>query len=196
MTARPRLLAIQSPADSADLTAVGAFAASLGRVSWFTGVGQELTHGEAQEARDYLAALGLPLARLECVTGWRAAEAVVRDPRWNPAWWNTEERLRTRLLDTARRRWGEHPLMSTLTRVTDEATRVTFGAATVSAARDGVADPALARVAAGAATQAAYQAALARAAGEGDDHAFATKFRLFAAGRWLLGLVGETFYLF
>jgi hypothetical protein len=71
-----------------------------------------------------------------------------------------------------------------------------LGAASIAAARDGVADPALSRVAAGAATQAAYQAALARAAGSPDSHPFAIKFRLFAAGRWPLGLVSDTFHLF
>jgi hypothetical protein len=30
----------------------------------------------------------------------------------------------------------------------------------------------------------------------GDMHRFAIKFRLFAAGRWPLGMVGDTFRLF
>ncbi len=111
-------------------------------------------------------------------------------------WWNAEEKERLSLIERAAAQWGERSLMAALTRVTDEATRLTLGAASVAAARDGIADPALSRVAAGAATQAAYQAALARAAGAADSHPFAIKFRLFAAGRWPLGLVGDTFHLF
>jgi hypothetical protein len=43
---------------------------------------------------------------------------------------------------------------------------------------------------------ACHQAGLVRVAGAGDDHAFQVKFRLFAGGRWPLGLVGGRFYLF
>jgi hypothetical protein len=184
-----------------DLAAISRFAAALASASWFAAVGQELTEGEEREARDYLAALGLDQARLAMAPDWRAAEAATRSPAWNPAWWNAEEKERLVLLKRAATRWGEHGLMAALTRVTDEATRLTLGAAAVAATRDGVADAALTRVAAGAATQAAYQAALALAAGAlatgtGSDHAFSIKYRLFAGGRWPLGLVGDTFHLF
>jgi len=171
------------------------FADSLARVPWFAGVGEALTAGERQEVRDYLAALGIE-AEIAEARDWRAAEAVTRDPRWEPQWWDAEEQLRLALVDRAQEQWGEHGLMTALTRVTDAATRVTLGAASSAAARQGVADPALARVAAGAAAQAAYQAALARAASADESHPFAIKFRLFAAGRWLLGLVGASFHVF
>ena len=163
---------------------------------WFAACGEDLTAGERQEVRDYLAALGLASAEIATARDWRAAEAVTRDPGWGTQWWDAEERVRLALLDHAQRRWGEYVLMTALTRVTDAATRVTLGAASSAAARQGVADPALARVAAGAASQAAYQAALARAALADESHPFAIKFRLFAAGRWLLGLVGGVFHVF
>jgi hypothetical protein len=59
----------------------------------------------------------------------------------------------------------------------------------------GIADPMLTRVASGAAAQACHQAALAIAAAAGPDHLFAMKFRLFAAGRWPLGIVGDRFFV-
>ena len=86
--------------------------------------------------------------------------------------------------------------MAALTRVTEAASAVVMGAASVAAARSGVADAALARVAAGAATEAAYHAGLARIAGAGANHPFAIKFRLFAAGRWPLGIAGGILHLF
>jgi hypothetical protein len=179
-----------------DLTAASRFATSLARQSWFAAVGQELTDGEKRDARDYLAALSLAHCELHFIADWRRAEAVTRDPNWSTAWWDAEEKQRLALLETVFHQWGEHPTLAALTRVTDAATRVTLGAASVAAARDGIADPALTRVAAGAASQAAYQAALAQVAGAGEAHPFAAKFRLFAAGRWPLGLIGDCFYLF
>lgn len=183
------------PALAADLAGLGRFAAALGSASWFAALGQELTEGEQREGEDYLKALGLT-ATLATVSDWRAAEHVTRDPAWSAAWWDAEEATRHNLFSQARETWGEHGLLNALTRVTDEATRLTLGAASIAAARDGIADPALTRVAAGAATQAAYQAALALAAEAGPAHPFAIKFRLFSAGRWPLGLVGATFHLF
>jgi hypothetical protein len=38
--------------------------------------------------------------------------------------------------------------------------------------------------------------ALVTAAGASDDHAFAAKFRLFAGGRWPLGVVGGRLFVF
>ncbi len=185
-----------SAAAVADIVGLSRFATSLGGASWFAAVGQDLTEAERREGLDYLAALGLTRETLVPVAGWRDAERVTRDPGWNVSWWNAEEAERRILFERGREAWGEHGLLAALTRVTDEATRLTLGAASIAAARDGVADPALSRVAAGAATQAAYHAALAQAAQAGPAHAFTIKFRLFAAGRWPLGLVGDTFHLF
>jgi hypothetical protein len=188
----PHLRAV--PADA--LQPVAAFAESLRHVSWFAATGQDLTDGERHEAADYLRAIGFPDAAIDPVSDWRAAEAATRDAQWSRAWWDAEERCRAELLARAGETHGAHPLMTALSQVTLEASDVVLGAASIAAARCAIADPALARVAAGAATQAAYQAGLALAAGAGDLHPFAIKFRLFAAGRWPLGLVGRTFRLF
>lgn len=69
------------------------------------------------------------------------------------------------------------------------------GKAGIAAARMGGAAEASNHVAAGAAAQAAYQLALARLA-EDAASPFESKFRLFAAGRWSLGVVGSTLILF
>ena len=159
-------------------------------------VGQALSADERREARDYLAAIGFAEVSVEPVADWRNAEAATRDGQWSRAWWDAEERERARLLEAAGKRHGQHALLTALSRVTLDASDVVLGAASIATSRSGVADPALARVAAGAAAQAAYQAALALAADAGDAHPFAIKFRLFAAGRWPLGIVGTTFHVF
>ena len=69
-------------------------------------------------------------------------------------------------------------------------------AAVDALARAGIADAMLARVAAGAASQACHHNALAQEAGRGADHAFARKYRLYRGGRWLLGVVGECCFVF
>jgi hypothetical protein len=181
---------------SETLAVVARFAESLRHVSWFAVVGQDLSDEERREARDYLTTIGFPRAQVAPVADWRAAEAATRDAQWSRAWWEAEEAERARLLQAAGKTHGQHALLTALSRVTLDASDVVLGAASIAASRSGLADPALARVAAGAATQAAYQAALALAANAGDTHPFAIKFRLFAAGRWPLGVVGQTFPVF
>ena len=166
------------------------------RLGWFGALGRPLTLAERMDAEAYVAALGFPDVAVAPVADWEEAESCVRNPGWNTDWWEAEEQLRAALLADALARAEEHDLMRALTMVTAAASDTVHGAAEAAAERDGVGDPALIRCAAGAATQAAYQAALVLAAGADDDHAFAAKFRLFAAGRWPLCIVGQTFSLF
>jgi hypothetical protein len=63
-------------------------------------------------------------------------------------------------------------------------------------ARSGCADAALIRAAAGAASHAAYQARLARAAGAPPGHPFLRKYALYCGGRWPLGVYEGQFAIF
>ena len=185
-----------SAAASSGVFALGRFADGLGSASWFAACGEPLTDAERDEAAGWMAELGIRIAGVELVTSWEEAGRLAKSPDWSRAWWDAEERERKRLYGAAAEAAGEPALLAALTRVTDAATRLLHGAASVGASRAGVADPALTRVAAGAASQACYQAALALAAGAGDAHPFAAKHRLFLAGRWALGVVGERCFVF
>ncbi len=179
-----------------DLAAGARLAQTLRHASWFAALGEPLTTAERAEAEAYLAALGVAGRSIAAVADWRAAERIARDPDWDVGWWEAEETLRQTLWRRLSRDANEHDLLAALSQVTDAASGVVLGQAAIAAARSGIADPALIRVAAGAATQAAYQAALAEIARAGSAHAFAVKYRLYAAGRWPLGVVGGAFYLF
>jgi hypothetical protein len=176
--------------------ALGQFAEAIGSASWFAACGETLTAAEQEEAAGWMAALGIKIADIALVASWGEAGRLAKSPDWSRAWWGAEEEERKRLYAAAAEAAGEAALLAALTRVTDAATRFLHGAASVAASRAGVADPALTRVAAGAASQACYQAALALAAGAGDAHPFAVKHRLFLAGRWPLGVVGERCFVF
>lgn len=167
---------------------------------WFAALGEPLAAGEAQDAAACLAGLGFsgtpPGTPVAPVGGWAEAERLARGPDWDRSWWAAEDRERARLLAEAGAGIGETELYDALTEVMETALDVTHGRAAVAAARSGIADPALIRVAAGAAAQACDQAAAALAAGAGPEHAFAAKYRLFAAGRWPLGVIGGRYRVF
>jgi hypothetical protein len=183
-------------AASSGVFALGRFAETIGSASWFAACGEPLTGAEHEEAAGWMAELGVEVADIERVASWEEAAGLAKSPDWSRLWWDAEEGERKRLYRAAAEAAGEAALLAALTRVTDVATRLLHGAASVAASRAGVADPALTRVAAGAASQACYQAALALAAGAGDAHPFAAKHRLFLAGRWPLGVVGERCFVF
>jgi hypothetical protein len=187
---------LSAASDTAPLAEVARFTARLRQRSWFAAVGQPANDAEAATARDYLAGLGLADLSIEWVAGWRAAERVTKAPDAADAWWQAEEDARQALLAQVRRTIADADYLAAMNRVVLEATEIVMGPAAVAASRDGIADQALTRVAAGAAAQACHQAALALAAGASDDHPFALKFRLYAGGRWPLGAVGAKFFLF
>jgi len=184
-----------APAAARALAGIDIFAARIAGESWFSGTGLPPTEAEAADARAYLAAGSGRDAALVWVGSWAEAERTTRAPE-GLAWWDAEDAVRAGLLEALGAFAGTPGYLAAMNRVMTTATDTVLGAAAVAAAREGVADQALIRVAAGAATQACYQAALAGAAGGGGDHPFAAKYRLFAGGRWPLGVVGGAFYLF
>jgi hypothetical protein len=166
----------------------------IARGAWFAACGEPLTEDERGDAAAYRAALGFT-QEIATVADWPTAAAVTQRADWSQEWWKAESAAEARLKAAAANEFGEDRLLAALTHIT-EAAAALAGAAAQSMARSGIADPALMRVAAGSAAQACHQAALARAVDAGSAHPFAIKYRLFAAGRWPLGIIGTQFFLF
>jgi len=175
---------------------IEAFQRSLGRYPWFAAAGAPLAPGEYLDVHTYLASLDLDRAPVAAVGRWADAKRLAHAPEWDRRWWDREEMRRQDAIAAAEARCGHGLLMTQLSGVTLTAADVVHDAAARAAQRAGCADRGLVRAAAGAAVQACYLAALAMAAGAGEDHAFAAKLRLFSAGRWPLGLLGGRFLLF
>jgi len=178
------------------LRAVARLARLVGGLTWFSAVGRPLTPGELRIAEDYVAGIGFAEARIAGVETWLSAIEAAQAPDFEDDWWQAEEQMRRALLDEALLVNDEHDLEVALQHVATRAGEVAHERAMKAAARHGVSDPALLEVAAGAASTAAYQAALVLAADADAEHPFALKFKLFEMGRLPLGLVGGSFNLF
>jgi hypothetical protein len=163
--------------------------------AWFAALGEPLTDGDRADGDAYAKALGLGSLRLVQAHDWPEAERVLKAPDWSPDWWDREEALRQRLLAEAEARHPERELWTVLTELTTEAGEIVHGKAATAASRMGGAAKASIHVAAGAAAQATYQSALARLVAD-TASPFESKFRLFAAGHWSLGVVGSTLVVF
>ena len=114
---------------------------------------------------------------------------------FSPQWWDSEERHRQELTDKAAAALGKEMLHTRLTRISRNASDLLQGTASVALSRSGIADAGLAKSAAGAASIAVHQAALALAANCSGEHPFAAKFRLYQAGHWPLGLYDGDYYI-
>lgn len=190
---------VVDPDDYPGLSAVNRFAHMVESIPWFSRLGEEFEEDELDWAQAYLEAMGFPGAAIVAVLDWEEAEATAGNTDWNTAWWEAEEQLRMALITEACARAPEEDVMAALTHVTSQASETIFAAAEMAASLAGIDDEELIRAAAGAATQATYQAALvlaAEAAEDEDDHPFALKYRLYEAGRWPLSLIGGSFNLF
>ena len=157
--------------------------------SWFAALGEPLTDGDRADAKIYAGT-----DDVELVTSWPDAERFLKSPA-TLDWWEREETLRKELLARAEARHPERAFWTALTELTTEAGDLVHGKAATAAARMTGAAPASIHVAAGAASQAVYQLGVARMAGE-TASLFESKFRLFAAGRWPLGVAGSRLVLF
>jgi hypothetical protein len=157
--------------------------------SWFAALGEPLTDGDREEAKIYAGT-----DNVELVTSWPDAERFLKSPA-TLDWWEGEEILRKELLACAETQHPERAFWTSLTELTTEAGDLVHGKAATAAARMTGAAPGSIHVAAGAASQAVYQLAVARMAGE-TASLFESKFRLFAAGRWPLGVAGSRLVLF
>jgi hypothetical protein len=162
---------------------------------WFAVLGKPLTTGERGDAWAYAAALDLGVLTIDQAHDWSETERLLKQPDGSTAWWDREETRRKVLLARAEAQYPERALWSVLTELTSEAGDLVHGKAAAAVARAGNAAAASVHVAAGAAAQAVYQLAVARLAGDAAS-LFESKFRLFAAGRWPLGVVGTRLILF
>ena len=163
--------------------------------SWFAALGEPLVEGDLADAAAYAGALDLGALSIGLAQDWPEAERLLKSPDWSPVWWDREEALRRTLLRQADALLGERDLWTALTELTTDVGEFVHGKAATAAARMGDAAKASVHIAAGAASQAVYQLAVARMAGE-TASLFESKFRLFAAGRWPLGVVGSRLILF
>jgi len=174
---------------------LGALRAEVRAASWFAALGEPLTKGDRSDGAAYGAALGFDPIEIGLARDWPDAERLLKAPDWTPAWWDREEALRREFLAIAEALHPERALWSQLTDLTTETGDLVHGKAATAAARMGNAAAASIHVAAGAASQAVYQLAVARLAGQSASP-FESKFRLYAAGRWPLGILGSRLVLF
>ena len=173
-----------------------AFADALSEVKLFARVGEPLSEDERALAELYLDGLGFPQAEPALLPSWEDAADAALALDVDPEGWAQEEQIRAALTETARLELSEEALLAGLALVAEKAGEHAREAVDEAGAMFDIVDEGLLNAAAGSAVQAANGAALSLMAGhDGAEEPFIVRFRLFARGRWPIGLAGLTYNL-
>ena len=181
-----------------------AFADAMNGARFLQRLGEPLDGVDRILAQSYLDGLGFPDARPAILESWEDATAAAESLDLNTEGWEVEEALRASVTQAALDRLDEGALHAALTIVADKAGEAARDAIDEAAAIWDLTDAAFLNAAAGAAVQSAHLATLALLASDEEDpesdelldHPFMAKFRLFARGRWPVGLAGRTLNVF
>lgn len=168
----------------------------IGRLQWFSRLGQPLEAADYDNARAYVDYLGFPELDIVGLETFDDAQDAGETLDLNAPAWEAEEQLRAGLGVEAAQFIDEEELTQILQHVNSIAAESATEALELASARMGAMPEDLAHSAIGAAVKASHLAALLLLADDdADHHAFAYHFKLFELGRWPVAIVGNSFFL-
>ena len=176
--------------------ALSRFTNQIESAPWFSSLGKDLTLEETDYASRYIKSIGLEVVKVGKIASWVKAENLIKAPDWSESWWVAEEQERKSLTSFAEKKYGRENLFESLSYISNFVSNIVHGAASISAAQEGVANSGLIRAAAGSATLASHQAALEILVNKRATGPFISKYRLFESGHWPLCLNSKVFYIF
>ncbi len=171
------------------------FGQGLAGDTMFSSLGLPLSGQEKREIGLYCRAFKDEGEEVASLHSWSAASDLLSAGTEDAAQADFETAERARLRPLADAAYGVSTVLESLSDLVMRVSEQSMAAAAQAAARSGFADAAMIRVASGAATEAAYMAAL-EALGSGGDGPFQARFRLYQAGHWPLILRDGVFYVF
>ena len=174
-----------------------AFADAIADARIFARLGENLSVSERGLARAYLDGLGFPEAEPATLGSWEEAADATETLDIDPQGWEAEEMLRAGLVSRALEQLDEAAVETLLSYVAQKAGEAAQDAVAYFSSLADLRDESLQNAAAGMMVQAANGAALVILAGEDEDeddpHPFLARWRLFARGRWPVGLAGTSY---
>jgi hypothetical protein len=169
---------------------------ALPKSVWFNAVGTPLGENERIESERYLSGLGAQHCSVSVVSTWPDALALAAKSSWSATWWERERQEERKLFEQASSMHSPDTLLLRLSNLMQGSAGLFLSPASLACTRAGINDSSAVNAAAGAAAQCLHQYGLASITGQGDEHLFAAKFRLFLAGRWPLCVTEDTFFVF
>ena len=189
--------------DADTLATIGGLTRIVDGVGWYRAVGTPLDTDTYADTKAYLAALGFPDLRVVALVDGEEILQILEERTWGGTWSDTEEQVRAALAEEALGQLDAEVIQAATQHLGGHAHAAALAAAkgipALQLPRLLSADPDDAgpdEKAAEDARGTICQALLMALSGAGAEHPLALKFRLFEAGRWPLGAVGGSFYVF
>ncbi|GHF15373.1 hypothetical protein GCM10017044_06900 [Kordiimonas sediminis] len=178
------------------LKVVAPFLAVMKKVHWFSNLGEDPDQDVVKVAREYADRLGFPDAWPAFLGDWEEAAEAAESLGFNSPAWEAEEQLRASLTETLMLMLDEETLELVTMHVNQEMSPIIEEHVQEVAEDLGIEDEEFLLAAMGAAAQACYLAVLAVMSGAGEDHPLVVRFRIFEAGYWPIGILGNSFLIY
>ena len=165
------------------------------KIIWFKNVGKEVDNQISTYIENYCLKLNID-KKINKVKKWDEAINVINDKDWNKICWKLEEKEKANLLSILIENNNETEVLSNLRDLTLESSKIIEYFSIADIKKDDMRYQYYSKVAAGAAAICCYQAALAIATNQENNHIFISKYELFKAGHWPLIIKTNTFNIF
>lgn len=183
--------------DLPTLAGVPAFVQMLQNLPWFRSLGEGVNKEQLRGlAADYVSVLGFPEAYPVFVTDWDDAAAAAETQNFNSPAWEAEEQARAALTEALVNTIGEETFELVMSHIQNQVSEVIGYGAEEAAEYLRIEDEEFVAAAIGSAAQAVHQVALVMLTGVEEDHPFAIRFKLFEAGHWPIGILGNSFSVY
>lgn len=177
------------------LNKISSVTANIVKINWFKNVGKEIDTNLYSFIKNYCQELNIH-NEIKQVANWEEAIKVINSKDWNKECWEIEEKEKENLLNILLENEDKKKVFSFLKSLTEESSKIIETYSIKDINKDNVKYQYYSKVAAGAAAICCYQAALAFASDQNDNHIFISKYHLFKSGHWPLIVKDNVFNIF
>jgi len=177
------------------LNKISTITSDIVKIKWFKNVGKEIDSYLSPYVKNYCQQLNID-KNIKQVSSWEEANKIIKDKNWDKIYWEIEEKEKRNLLNIILKDEDEKKVFSYLNSLTEESFKIIEACSIKDLNKNDIKYQYYSKVAAGSAAICCYQAALAIASNQNDNHIFISKYKLFKSGHWPLITKNNIFYIF
>ena len=180
---------------SISLNKISTITSDIIKIQWFKKVGKEIDSSLNAYIKNYCQYLNIN-KNVTQVNSWEEANKIINDKDWDKSYWEIEEKEKENLLKILLKNENENKVFSYLRSLTEESFKIIEACSIKDLNKNDLKYQYYSRVAAGSAAICCYQAALAFASNQKQNHIFISKYELFKSGHWPLVIKNKIFNIF
>ena len=180
---------------SISLNKISTITSDIGKIQWFKKVGKEIDSSLYSYIKNYCQYLNIN-KNINQASSWEEANKIINDKNWDKIYWEIVENEKDNLLKILLKNENENKVFFHLKSLTEESFKIIESCSIKDLNKNDLKYQYYSRVAAGSAAICCYQAALAFASNQKQNHIFISKYELFKSGHWPLVIKNKIFNIF